>query len=49
MVRDNMPKTKNVRRNDLSAMLYQTAFIYYLGGFMWNVISDTYPFPFWLA
>lgn len=40
MVRDNMPKTKNVRRNDLSAMLYQTAFIYYLGGFMWNVISD---------
>lgn len=40
MVRDNMPKTKNVRRNDLSAMLYQTAFVYYLGGFMWNVISD---------
>ena len=40
MVRDNMPKTKNVRRNDLSAMLYQTAFVYYLGGFMWNVIND---------
>lgn len=40
MVCDNMPKTKNVRRNDLSAMLYQTAFVYYLGGFMWNVIND---------
>lgn len=40
MVRDNMPKTKKVGRNDLTAMLYQTAFVYYLGGFMWNVIND---------
>ena len=40
MVRDNMPEKLNCWRNDLTAMLYQSAFVYYLGGFVWNVVND---------
>lgn len=40
MVRDNMPEKLNCGRNDLTAMLYQSAFVYYLGGFVWNVVND---------
>ena len=40
MVHDSMPKSKEYGRNDLTAILYQTAFVHYLGGLMWNIVND---------